>query len=93
MMYLWIETDEFQVSAIQGNERRDLPVLRGVWSCRGRFFEPGARFPLTKATFPHKVGHATSTTRNLVFVRAIDPDSLWVNFVTLCAFDLERFEV
>lgn len=89
----WLEADELQIPAIQGNERRKLPVLRRIRSCRERGLEPGARFPFTEAAFPHEVSRATPTTRNIVSVFAIDSNRLWMDFVTLCAFDLERFKM
>jgi len=87
----WIESHKFQVPAIQGNKWRKLPILRRV--CLGGRLEPGVRFPSTEAAFPYEIGHTTFATRNLIFVHAVYLYHLRVDFVALCAFDLQRFNL
>lgn len=92
MTNLWIKTDELQISAVQGQERSKLSVLRRVWFRLEGGIKPGARFTPAKAAFPYEVSRPTSATPNLILSLTVDADQLWMDFITLCAFDLGSCE-
>ena len=87
--YRWIKTDELQIPALEGQDRFKLSIIRRVWFRWGGF-ESGVRFAFARPALPHEVGHATPAARNLILLIAVYADKLWMNLVTLRAFDLEE---